>query len=170
MIRPKIINSENYIFKNYTILNNEEQKLALKFRNENKDWMINTENIQLDNHIRWIQSLSKDMTTLYYLVFKNNVPFMSINFHDINLNKKEAYWGYFLGNQEYKSEVLKIEKEILRIAFDILGIDVLLCINAIDNHVIDIHRFFGFKEVEIITIDGRDFLKMYLNNNLKSIK
>jgi hypothetical protein len=99
---------------------------------------------------------------LYYLVFKEGVPFMAIDYHDIDYVKKEAYWGYFLGNQKYKSEVLKIEKIIIDIAFNKLNIDKLLCINNIMNPVIGIHRFFRFQEDEIITINGQDFLKMFL--------
>ena len=80
-----------------------------------------------------------------------------------DLIKHEAYWGYFLGNKEYKSEVLKIEKIIIEIAFDKLNITKLLCVNAIDNPVINIHKFFGFKEDGIVIINQRKFLKMYLD-------
>ena len=42
MNKFKIINIGNYQFKNYTILDTEEQKIALDFRNKNREWMINT--------------------------------------------------------------------------------------------------------------------------------
>ena len=32
----------------------------------------------------------------------------------------------------------------------------------VNNPVIGIHKYFGFQEGEIITIDGKDFLKMFL--------
>jgi hypothetical protein len=87
---------------------------------------------------------------------------MAIDYHDIDYVKKEAYWGYFLGDNKFKSEVLGVEKIIIDIAFNRLNIDRLLCINDVNNSVIGIHKYFGFQEGEIITIDGKDFLKMFL--------
>lgn len=153
---------EPYTFKNYTILTTEEQKIALKFRNKNSAWMINTTQINWQSHQKWIEKLKTDTSTLYYLVFKEDTPFISIDFHDIDLGKKEAYWGYFLGDERFKSEVLKIEQYIIKIAFEELRLEKLLCINDIHNHVIDIHKFFGFKEEKVVRIHGRDFLQMYL--------
>jgi len=159
-----MIECGDYIYKNYTALNDEEKKIALDFRNKNREWMINKNIISLDEHLKWIESLKENKTTLYYLVFKNKTPFIAIDFHDIDHTHKEAYWGYFLGNENFKSEVLKIEKCIINIAFNQLGLKKLLCINAIDNPVINIHKFFGFKEDGVIQIENRDFLKMYLFN------
>jgi len=159
-----IINSGEYQFKNYTILNEEEIELALDFRNQNREWMINKEIITLVEHKNWIKSLANNNKTLYYLAFKEGVPFMSIDFHDIDISNKEAYWGYFLGDKTFKSEVLKIEKIIIEIAFKQLNLKKLLCVNAINNPVTNIHKFFGFKEDGIVQIENRDFLKMYLIN------
>lgn len=160
-----VINKYGYTLKNYTILSNEEIEVALGFRNKNRSWMINKDLINLNDHKKWIGSLKTNKETLYYLVFKNDIPFMSIDFHDINISKKEAFWGYFLGDDKFKSEVLKIEKLIIEIAFNQLKVKKLLCVNAINNPVINIHKFFGFREDGIIQIEGRDFLKMYLINN-----
>ena len=153
---------DDYQFKNYTVLNNKEQEIALDFRNQNKEWMISKDIIKLEDHREWINSLNNNYSTLYYLVFKDGAPFMAIDYHDIDYVKKEAYWGYFLGDNKFKSEVLKIEKIIIDIAFNRLNIDKLLCINDVNNSVIGIHKFFGFQKGEIITIDGKDFLKMFL--------
>ena len=112
-----------YTFKNYTILNESEKRTALEFRNKNKSWMINREHINLDEHLKWIDSLKSNETVLYFLVFKDTVPFMSIDYHDIDFNLKEAYWGYFLGDDSYKGEVLKIEKLIIELAFDNLKLN-----------------------------------------------
>ena len=157
-----IMEYDDYQFKNYTVLNNKEQEIALDFRNQNKEWMISKNIIKLEDHREWINSLNNNYSTLYYLVFKDGAPFMAIDYHDIDYVKKEAYWGYFLGDNKFKSEVLKIEKIIIDIAFNRLNIDKLLCINDVNNSVIGIHKFFGFQKGEIITIDGKDFLKMFL--------
>lgn len=165
---PEIIDKGGYQFKNYTILDSNEQRIALEFRNKNRGWMINKNMIEIEDHKNWINSLKHNTSTLYYLVFKENIPFMSIDFHDIDFIDKEAYWGYFLGKEKYKSEVLRIEKIIIDIAFTKLNLNKLVCVNAIDNPVINIHKFFGFKEDGVVRLNNRDFLKMYLINKRAS--
>lgn len=157
-----IIEYGEYQFVNYTALDNKERKISLDFRNQNKEWMINKDIITIEDHENWVKSLNNDHSTLYYLVFKGGVPFMAIDYHDIDYKKKEAYWGYFLGDKQFKSEVLKIEKIIIDIAFEQLYMNKLLCINNVENSVIGIHKFFGFKEEGVISIGGKDFLKMSL--------
>ena len=159
---PKIMDIGNYQLKNYRILTDKEQKIVLAFRNKNRKWMINQNIIKIEDHKNWINSLEDNISTIYYLVFKDNIPFMSIDFHNIDFTKKEAYWGYFLGEESFKSEVLRIEKIIIDIAFGKLNLNKLMCLNAIENHVILIHKFFGIKEDKAVNINGREFLKMYL--------
>ena len=156
-----ILKIGDYVFKNYAILDDSEKQIALDFRNKNKNWMINTNEIKLQDHLSWCESLKIRKDLIYFLVFKDNIPFMAINYHDINYEKNEAYWGYFLGQQEYSKEVLKVEKIIIDVAFGKLNLKKLLCLNDINNHVIDIHRFFGFKKSDIVQIDGRNFQRMY---------
>jgi len=91
-----IIEIDGYLLKNYTLLSENEKKIALDFRNNNRKWMINNNLIDLKEHSKWIETLKTDQNTIYFLVFKDNIPFMSIDFHNINKVKKEAYWGYFL--------------------------------------------------------------------------
>ena len=165
MEMPTIMDIGNYQFKNYRILTNNEQKIALVFRNKNREWMINKDIIKIEQHKKWIKTLEHNFSKLYYLVFKDNIPFMSIYFHDLDYIKKESCWGYFLGEESYSSEVLKIQKIIIDIGFSKLNLDKLICINAINNHVIKIHKFFGFIEDKVVKINGREFLIMYLLKN-----
>ena len=90
-----IIEYGEYQFVNYTVLDNKGRKIALDFRNQNKEWMVNKDVIKIEDHENWIRSLNNDRSILYYLVFKDEVPFMAIDYHDIDYVKKEAYWGYF---------------------------------------------------------------------------
>ena len=122
--------------------------------------MLQQDEISLDNHLQWIENLKNDKSKLNYLIYKENIPFIAIAYHD--MNEKEAYWGYFLINQEYKSEVLKIEKTIIDFAFEELKLDKLLCINDGKNHVIKIHQFFGFKELEKKILNNQEYVVMVL--------
>lgn len=157
-----IIEIDGYLLKNYTLLSENEKKIALDFRNNNRKWMINNNLIDLKEHSKWIETLKTDQNTIYFLVFKDNIPFMSIDFHNINKVKKEAYWGYFLGKKKYRTHVLKIESVILKLAFEYLKLEKLFCVNDVNNHVIKIHKFFGFQEGRIISINERQYLEMFL--------
>lgn len=160
MIRNSDIQIKEYTLKNYINLSLDEKKLVLKYRNENRKWMLHQDEISLDKHLDWIESLKNDNTKLNYLIYKDNIPFIAIAYHDIK--ESEAYWGYFLIDENYKSEVLKIEKIIIDFAFDELKLDKLLCINDSKNHVIKIHQFFGFKEIEKKVLNKQEYTVMSL--------
>lgn len=152
-----------YFLKNYVNLTQDEKELVLTHRNLNKKWMLHQDEIMLSEHLSWIESLKNDNTKLNYLVFKDNNPFIAISYHDIK--EEEAYWGYFLINNNYKSEVLKIEKMIIDFAFDNLKINRLICINDSENHVIKIHQFFGFKEIEKRFLNNKEYIVMALEKS-----
>ena len=154
---------DDYTFKHYCSLSLDEKKLVLEHRNLNRQWMLQQDEISLDNHLNWIESLKNDNTKVNYLVYKDNHPFMVIAYHDIN--NKEAYWGYFLIDQAYKSEVLKIEKIIIDFAFHELNLDRLLCINDSQNHVIKIHQFFGFKMIDTKMVNDKEYTVMELKKD-----
>lgn len=159
----KDINIGEYYLKNYVNLTFDEKKLVLFHRNLNKKWMLQQDEITLENHLKWIEHLKNDNSKLNYLVYKNNEPFISISYHDIK--DDEAYWGYFLINQDYKSEVLKIEKMIIDFAFNNLKLNRLLCINDSENHVVKIHKFFGFKEIEKKILNNKEYIVMALKKD-----
>lgn len=164
-IKNKDLYIKEYTLKNYVNLVLDEKKLVLNHRNINKKWMIQQDEISLENHLTWIESLKNDDTKLNYLVYKDKVPFIAISYHDIK--EKEAYWGYFLIDERYKSEVLKIEKMIIEFAFGELNLDKLLCINDSKNHVIKIHQFFGFKEIEKKVLNNQEYTVMLLEKKDK---
>lgn len=159
-IRNKNIEIGEYYFKNYVNLSLAEKELVLLHRNLNKKWMLQQDEISLENHLKWIENLKDDRSKLNYLVFKDNIPFIAINYHDISIN--EAFWGYFLIDQLYKSEVLKVEKMIIDFAFQELKLDRLFCINDSKNHVIKIHEFFKFKEFGRKILNNKEYVVMVL--------
>lgn len=164
-IRNKDVEISGYYLKNYVNLSLAEKELVLLHRNLNKKWMLHQDEISLENHLKWIENLKTDETKLNYLVFRDNIPFMAINYHDIS--SKEAFWGYFLINQSYKSEVLKVEKMIIDFAFKELKLGRLFCINDSKNHVIKIHEFFKFKEFERKVLNNQEYVVMVLKKEDK---
>lgn len=154
---------DNYYFKNYIELTQEEKILVLTHRNRHRQWMIHDEEISLETHLIWIKSLEHDTTKVNFLVFKDDIPFIAIGYHDINPHEKSAYWGYFLINDSFRNEVLRIEKMIIDFAFSQLPIHTLLCINDVNNHVIAIHKFFGFQEKEKRIINNKEYSVLALS-------
>ena len=61
---PTIMDIGNYQFKNYRILDDNEQKIALDFRNKNREWMINKKIIKIEEHKNWINSLEHNVSII----------------------------------------------------------------------------------------------------------
>ena len=53
-----------YYFKSYINLTPDESKLVLFHRNLNKKWMIHKDEISLDEHLKWIESLKTNSSRL----------------------------------------------------------------------------------------------------------
>ena len=91
---------------------------------------------------------------------------------DIKFTTREEAMENFkerLGDQQFLLDALddlKIEKIIIDFAFEKLNLKRLLCINNINNHVIKIHKFFGFKELERKFINNQEYLVMCLEKEI----
>ena len=70
------IKTGEYYFKSYINLTPDESKLVLFHRNLNKKWMIHKDEISLDEHLKWIESLKTNSSRLDYLVYKDDKPFI----------------------------------------------------------------------------------------------
>lgn len=154
---------EGYYLKNYINLNFKEKTCVLEARNKNRKWMLSQDEISLKNHLKWLESLENDRTKLYFLVFKDNCPFMSVSYHDIKFNK--GYWGYFLIDEKYRGEVLKIQRLIINFAFERLRLTRLLCIVNNKNRAIKIYKFFGFRQIEKKIINNQEYIIMQLKKS-----
>jgi UDP-4-amino-4,6-dideoxy-N-acetyl-beta-L-altrosamine N-acetyltransferase len=94
------LKNKSIFYKNYEIINfintNElEKNLILKWRNDEnvRKWMVNNNIIPLDEHLNYIVSLKNKDDKLCFLIKENNEYLGIIEFDEINLNTKSAYFG-----------------------------------------------------------------------------
>ena len=91
----------NFIFKNFVKLNENEKKLILKWRNSNRVRLkMNQQDvISLDSHLRWINTLKERRDYEYYLFYVNNLPAGVFNF--ANIKNGECECGSYIGNEDF---------------------------------------------------------------------
>jgi len=113
---------------NFIDLNLDEKKMVLSWRNDEsiKDWMYNQEDISLENHLAFIESLKSSKDKLYFLLRKDNTDLGVIDF--TNICEESVHMGLYIKPKEkglgrlfmetivsYSFEVLKVEKIIAEV-------------------------------------------------------
>lgn len=88
--KGKLYESHSYKFKNFICLLEEEKRMVLDWRNslEIRKWMINRNEINYENHCKFIDSLSLREDIFYWLVYTpDNTP---IGVFDIKIIDRDA--------------------------------------------------------------------------------
>jgi len=86
---------ENIQLLNFIDLELEEKEMILKWRNhpDIRKWMYNQDEIKLEEHLGFIESLKSRKNKLYFLVKKEDEFIGVIDFLD--LDKKEIFYGIY---------------------------------------------------------------------------
>lgn len=156
---------------NFTDLSNDEKKIILEWRNNPniKKWMYTQDDINLENHLNFIDSLKNSKEKLYFLVKKEDENIGVIYF--TNLTKKEVYFGL------YANPTIKIlgvgrilEKLSIDFAFNSLNVSKLKLEVFEDNiQVINLHRKYNFKKIGEKFVNNNKVICMELScENLHS--
>ena len=100
--REKTYDVNNYSYKNYIVLTEEEKRLVWEWRNhpDIRKWMTNSDIIPYDNHLKFIEGLKSRTDAYYWLVCKNDVPFATLNFTHLNYSDSSGMPGFFLSPYE----------------------------------------------------------------------
>lgn len=144
----KTYSYENYRFKNYVTLSDDEKKELLEWRNhENiRKNMYNTLPITLESHLAFISSLEKRKDRYYWMVCDDDTPIGSMNIVDVDLHNGTAELGYymapeFLGGGDGIFFIYKV----LAFVFDVLGLNSLYGATNAENKVAAyIDEYYGF--------------------------
>jgi len=109
---------------NFIDLSIDEKKLILSWRNNPKirQWMLTQESIELQNHLRYINSLKEKKDRVYFLISYNNKKLGVIDF--TNINKTSCEFGLY-ANPELKGIGVLLMKEIIGFAFNNLKVNTL---------------------------------------------
>jgi len=115
--------------------------------------MFTDHQITKEEHLAWWDRVEFDITKKQLLFLWEGKGAGVVNIFDINQEKKECHWGFYLSSdiadplQRMKIWQL-LEKEAIEYVFDDLGCDRLICESFEFNQpVIEMHKRFGFIEV-----------------------
>ena len=157
---------ENIELLNFIDLNMEEKKMILKWRNhpEIRKWMYNQDEIKLEEHLSFIDSLKSRKDKLYFLVKKEDEFIGVIDFLD--LDKKEIFYGIYSNPNSKIMGVGRILNEIsIDFAFNSLKAHKLKLEVFEDNiQVRNLHKKYKFRETSQKYVNNKKVICMELEN------
>jgi len=151
---------------NFINLTLEEKKMILSWRNHQKvkQWMYNTDDISIENHLKFIESLKDTREKLYFLVKQDKEYIGVIDFYNINYSTKVTEFGLYSNvNCKIAGIGRILEKASIDFIFDTLKLNTLKLEVFSDNiKVINLHKKFKFKEVDKRIVNDREVICMEL--------
>ncbi len=95
-------------FKNYKNLTYEEKVHILDIRNLEyiRKNMYNSDVIQLENHLNWVNNLQDRSDCIYWAIYVDEELLGSIDITSINWDEKFAEWGFYINNKYFGFGVL----------------------------------------------------------------
>lgn len=135
-----------FVFKNYVDLTTDEAIEVLKCRNdiEVRKWMTSTEEIPLENHLKYIENLKTSENNFYWAVYVENDFLGGVSL--VGLENLHASAGLFL-NPKLIGTGLGIQIAICSndLFFRHLGIKSLHSIVKKDNkNAVQLNKFIGY--------------------------
>lgn len=157
---------ENIQLLNFIDLKLEEKEMILKWRNhpEIRKWMYNQDEIKLEEHLTFIESLKSRKDKLYFLVKKEDEFIGVIDFLD--LDKKEIFYGIYSNPNSKITGVGRILNEIsIDFAFNSLKAHKLKLEVFEDNiQVRNLHKKYKFRETSQKYVNNKKVICMELEN------
>ena len=151
---------------NFTDLTLEEKKEVLSWRNNSniRKWMYNENEITLEEHLRFVDTLSKNTNKLYFYIKKGNQPIGVIDFTE--LNSKEIYFGLYANPYVKIAGIGRILEQIsIDYAFNELQVSKLKLEVFEENiQVRNLHKKYKFKETGERIINNKKVICMELIN------
>jgi len=148
----------------YQDLNQDHRKEILRIRNleEIRRWMYNQSIISSAEHEEFIRGLVDAKDKLYFAVIQNNVVLGSLYFFDFSPRDSSAFFGLFSNPNSSQAGMGRILEELaIEYAFRELKVKQ-LCLDVFKNNkvVINLHKKYGFEEIDSLTISGFEILRM----------
>lgn len=147
---------------NFIDLTLEEKKMVLLWRNhkEIKQWMYNTDDISIENHLKFIESLKNAIDKLYFLVKQDNEYIGVIDF--TNITNKSSDFGLY-SNVDLKGAGKILLENICNYAFNTLKLEILKAEVFGDNEkAIYLYKKFNFQEIDKKIVNNKKVICMEL--------
>lgn len=141
----KVLNNINLI--NFTDLTLDEKKMVLSWRNHPsvREWMYNSADILLENHLEFIESLKNSADKLYFLVKQERDYLGVIDFTNIDKERASCEIGLY-ANVELKGVGTSLLNTICEYAFKSLNLNKLIAEAFAENKkAISLYERFNFK-------------------------
>jgi len=151
---------------NFVDLNPKEIQMVLEWRNHIsvRKWMLNKQEISLQEHLDYIDSLKKSSDKLYFLVKTNKEYIGVVDFKKIDFYKKEACFGLY-ANPDLKGVGSRLVSFSIKYIFDILQLDKIIIEVFADNYkAISLYEKFNFEIFEEKILNSCKVVYMKLDN------
>ena len=138
--------------------------MVLLWRNDPsiKQWMYNNDDISLENHLAFIETLKKSTDRLYFLVKQDSDYIGVIDFTNIDKNKENSEFGLY-ANIESKGMGNILLNSICEYGFNSLKIKKLIAEAFIKNEkAINLYKKFNFKETKRKIVNNKKVICMEL--------
>ncbi|OHD98040.1 MAG: UDP-4-amino-4,6-dideoxy-N-acetyl-beta-L-altrosamine N-acetyltransferase [Sulfurimonas sp. RIFCSPHIGHO2_12_FULL_36_9] len=158
--------SDNIVLINFIDLTLEEKKMILSWRNHPsiKQWMYNSDDILLENHLNFIETLKSCADKLYFLVKLDDDYIGVIDFTNIDKESKSSEFGLY-ANIELKGMGKVLLNSICEYGFHALNINKLIAeVFAKNEKAINLYKKFNFKDITRKTVNNKEIICMELKN------
>jgi len=158
--KHKLYKSHDYTFKNFIMMNDDEKRMVLKWRNDDsvRRWMYSAKQATEEEHFSYIKTLETREDRWYWLVYREELPVGVLVLALHNRGKGIYEHGIYM-NPELYGEGFGLFKEINNLLFYVFGIKQLCGSAQSDNKdALYLDLFFGmkFEGKKIIPQDGVD--------------
>ena len=155
---------ENIKLLNFIDLNMEEKEMILKWRNhpDIRKWMYNQDEIKLEEHLNFIESLKSRKDKLYFLVKKDKEYIGVIDFTEI-IEEESLHMGIYT-NPNIKGNGKILLNKIIDYSFDNLKVKKIYSeVFSQNNKAYELYEKYNFKDISRKTINNKEVICMELN-------
>ena len=155
---------ENIKLMNFTELTLEQKEMVLIWRNssEIRKWMYNQEEIELNDHLNFIESLKSRKDKLYFLVKKDKEYIGVIDFTEI-IEEESLHMGIYT-NPNIKGNGKILLNKIIDYSFDNLKVKKIYSeVFSQNNKAYELYEKYNFKDISKKTINNKEVICMELN-------
>ncbi len=156
---------ENITLVNFIDLSDDEKKMVLLWRNHPsvKMMMYNSEDILLENHLRFIDNLNDSIDKLYFLAKQDDKYIGVIDF--TNITNESSEFGLYT-NIDLKGYGKVLLSSIVEYGFDTLNLKLLIAeVFSTNKKAISLYKEFNFKEISKKIVSNKEVICMELKND-----
>ena len=146
----------------FTTLDTQQLTTVLAWRNHSdiRRWMLSDDEISLENHLHFVESLKNRADKRYFLVQREGESIGVIGFTDITQNSAEI--GIY-ANPQMRGVGEALMNALIEYGFTTLGVTMLIASVCADNErAKHLYEKFDFIETNRTDYNGREMITMEL--------